>query len=399
MLKVPIDQTKPGMTLARAVVDPTKPDLTLLKTGVELDDGFINRLRELKVGQVWIHYPGLDFLDEVIDPELINKQQELYKLLKEDFSDAQDGGLAQINYKDYTEKMSEFFQRIFQQGGVTSSFIDELHGESEDIHLHGVRVASLAILLGIKLQNYLVRERARVTLASANDLTQLGIGCMLHDVGKLTLPEEIQGFHMTAQDLGAPEWQKHTEVGFKMIRQGLNPLAAQVVINHHQHFDGSGFPKRKILPGMKEPSYPLKGEEIHIFCRVATLADRFEGLRYLPDGRIAPNVVALKRMKNPGYAKWFDPKVYRAFTEAMPAFNLGEQVVLNDNREVVVVQLNESQPCRPIVRPVELDKAVDKNKKNESEDETPVDKDIDLSLHPDLYVARVGDFDVTPYLH
>ncbi len=417
MLRVPMEQVHAGMVLARPVTDPKKPEHTLLKAGFELDERNVKRLRLLGIYSVWVLYPGLDFLDELLDPELLKKQQVLYQSLKEQFSEVQEQGLTKIDYGSYTSQMSDLFRQLLQAKNPSSLFVTELQGESEDIFLHGITVASLAILIGLRLESYLVRARPNLPISVASDLTQLGVGCLLHDMGKLSLPEEIRNFHITAQDMGGPLWQQHTEAGFEMIKGGLDPMAGQVVLNHHQHFDGSGFPIRKAIPGSNEPVLPLEGDEIHIFCRIACIADRFDGFRHLPDGRVAPNIVALRRMKNPGYSKWFDPVIYEAFTNAIPAFSPGEQVTLSDGQTVVVTEVNEVEPCRPIVRPIDPKKALnpDTEIKSDTESDTKTDAeaesdtktdaesddiaDINLTSRRDLYIARVGDFDVTSYLH
>jgi len=401
MLRVPIEQARAGMVLARSIADPEKPEHILLKANYKLEQDRIARLRELRVHNIWIQYPGLDFLDKIIDPELVAKQQHLYGTLKKDFSDAQTQGLEKIEYKQYVKHMSDLFQTLLREKNTSSAFISELQGGAGDIFLHCTTVASLALLIGMRLENFLVRARPHVSANVAMDLTPLGVGALLHDMGKMFLPEDLRQFHLTAHDLGTAQWQQHTEVGMEMIHAGLDPCAGQIVLNHHQHYDGSGFPARKSLPGGSlQPMLPLSGDEIHVFCRIVCVADRFDGFRHLPDGRVAPAVVGLKRMKNPGYIKWFDPVVYKAFISAMPGFNLGEQVILNNGQVVVVTELNEGNPCRPMVRPLDMNKAqlveTKKDSKDEAEAQVP---DIDLSLRQDLYIAKVGDFDVTPYLH
>jgi len=394
MLRVPIEQTTQKMVLARSVANPQQPEHILLKAGYELDEHHINRLRELRVPSVWVNYPGLDFLDELLDPELVRQQQELYGTLKEQFTEAQGLGLDKIDYQQYVQKTSDLFRTLLSENSRSAMFIAELQSEADDIFAHGTVVASIALLIGLRLESYLIRARPNLPPTLAGDLTPLGVGCLLHDMGKLALPEELQKFHMTAQNHGDPAWQKHTEAGFDMLKGGLDACAGQIILNHHQHFDGSGFPARKGIGGAAEHTLPLAGEEIHIFCRIATLADRFEGFRHLPDGRTAPNVVALKRLKNPGYASWFDPAVYEAFTEAMPAFLPGDQVALNSGQTVVVTEVNEGNPCRPMVRPIDPTLAQQPDK--EEAEQPP---DINLISRPDLHIARVGDFDVTSYLH
>ena len=396
---MPIEQSRPGMVLARSVPNPKQPQHTLLKGGFKLDGDTISRLRSLRVRTVWIKYPKLDFLDEVLDPELVRQQQELYGKLKDEFSQAQEFSFAKVKYGEYVERMGKLFQLVLNAKSPAAAFATELQTESDDLFVHGTTVAALSLLAGICLESYIAHERPQLPSRLATDLTQLGVGCLLHDLGKLGLSEQLQSFRMTAQDLGSPEWQGHTEAGSQMIRGGLDPTAAQVVLNHHQHFDGSGFPARKAALGSGEHGRALVGAEIHIFCRIATLADRFDNFRYLPDGTVAPAVVALKRMRNPGYSTWFDPIAYKAFLEAVPPFTPGDQVTLNNGQDVVVTEVNESDLYKPVVRPIDPQLAVEGHKPSaastDSEDEPG---DIDLLTRQDLHIASVGDFDVTPYL-
>jgi len=402
MLRVPIEQAKKGMTLACSVPNPKKPQHSLLKANFELDEETINRLRSLRIYSIWIHYPELNFLDEILDPEITRKQQKIYGTLKEQFQAGQEISLANVDYSRYVQQVSQLFSRILSGQEKSSLFISELYGESNDIFLHGTTVAYLALLIGMRLENYLIHERHRLPIHLATTLTQLGVGCLLHDIGKLYLSKELQNFRLTAQDRGEPEWQKHTEVGYEMVHGGLDPSAAQVALNHHQHFDGSGFPPRKEVPGVADKTVPLKGEDIHIFCRIAAIADRFENFRHLPDGTMAPTIVALKRLRNPGYNKWYDPTIMKAFQETVPPFVLGEQVILNNGQTVVVTELNEKQLCKPTVKPIDLKKAENlskiskqQKKKQEQPEEVP---DIQLNNRNDLYIAKIGDFDVTKYL-
>ncbi len=398
MLRVPIEQAKEGMTLARSVPNPKKPQHSLLKANFKLDEETIKRLRSLRIYSIWVQYPDLDFLDEILDPELTKKQQELYGTLKDQFKAGQEISLANVDYSLYVQNVSQLFSRILTSQGKSSSFINELHGESNDIFLHGTTVAYLAMLIGMRLENYLIHERPRLPIHLATDLTQLGVGCLLHDIGKLNFPEELKNFRLTAQDRGEPEWQKHTEAGYEMVQGGLDPSAAQVVLNHHQHFDGSGFPPRKEVPGIAGEFAPLQGRDIHIFCRIAAIADRFENFLHLPDGTMAPTIVALKRLKNLGYAKWFDSQIMAAFQETVPPFALGEQVILNNGQTVVVTELNQKQLCRPTVKPIDLAKAENIKKQKQEKEQQEEAPDILLAIRNDLHIAKVGDFDVTNYL-
>jgi HD-GYP domain-containing protein (c-di-GMP phosphodiesterase class II) len=393
MLRVPLEQAKTNMVLARSVSNPEKPEHVLLKAGYSLEEETISRLRSLKIKNIWVKYPNLDFLDEILDPEIVHKQQNLYSTLKNQFSETQDLCLAKVDYSTYIEKVSELFSRLLTRENSPTLFISELQGGAEDILAHCTTVSYLSLLMGLRLESYLIHERPKVPTHIATDLTPLGVGCLLHDIGKLTLPEDLRGFHLTAQDLGSPQWRVHTEAGYEMIQGGLEPSAAQVVLNHHQHYDGSGFPARKRDMGFIQSFNSLKGKEIHVFCRIITIADRFDGLRHMPDGEISPVIIALKRMKNPGYMKWFDPVIYPFFMQTVPPFAPGDQVTLNNRQPVVVTEFNEKEPCRPVVRPIDLSLAEKPDVTN-----TVKEPDINLALRTDLYIKNIGDLDVTKYL-
>ena len=237
MLRVLIDQSKPGMVLARSICNPEKPQHVLLKAGYKLDEETISRLRTLRIYNIWVQYPNLDFLDEMLDPELTRQQQDMYGSLKKQFQADQEMGLAKVQYSEYVNQVTNLFSRLLEQNNGAAIFISELHGEANDVFLHGVTTAYLGLLIGMRLESYLVQERPRLPSHLATDLTPLGVGCLLHDIGKMNLPEELLDFHLTGQDRGDPLWQSHTEAGFEMVQGGLDPTAAQVVINHHQHFD------------------------------------------------------------------------------------------------------------------------------------------------------------------
>jgi len=402
MLRVPLETARTGMTLARSVHNPQKPEHILLKAGFLLDEETIQRMRQLHISSVWVKYPNLDFLDDILDPEVKNQNQKIYSTLKSQFAEAQELSLAKISYSDYVQQIGNLFQHLLNNKNAISAYIEDLQGESEDILYHGTVVAYLSLLVGIRLEAYLLKERPQLPTHLATNLTSLGVGALLHDLGKLNLSKELREFHPTAQDMGTKEWQQHTEAGYEMVKGGLDPCAAQIVLNHHQNFDGSGFPERKARPECPTERIPLKGSEIHVFCRIASVANCYENLRYMPDGQYAPSIVALKRLHKSGYARWFDQMIYESFLETVPPFTLGEMVTLNNDQTVVVTEINEKDPCRPTVRPINPELAVQSDKKaceTAEKEQKKEENDLNLVVQRDLFIANVGDFDVTRYLY
>ncbi len=140
----------------------------------------------------------------------------------------------------------------------------------------------------------------------AEYVDQIGYSSMMHDVGKIHIPESIL---LKEGPLASEEWRemmKHTVYGAQIL--GDHPrleLARQIALHHHEKWDGSGYPRR------------LKGEKISLAGRIVTLADIYDALRsqrsYKPafshqktidimlngDGRVEPS--------------HFDPQVHEAF--------------------------------------------------------------------------------------
>lgn len=128
-------------------------------------------------------------------------------------------------------------------------------------------------------------------------------GCLLHDVGKIGVPERI----LTKPGaLTADEWEvmrRHPQTGARVVRPlGLDPLVTDVVLHHHERWDGAGYPER------------LAGDEIPLAARVFSVCDALEAMTAnRPYRRALPMSVAYERVRlEAGHQ--FDPEVVGALT-------------------------------------------------------------------------------------
>ncbi len=136
----------------------------------------------------------------------------------------------------------------------------------------------------------------------------LGIGAPLHDIGKLAIPKHV----LEKPDvLTALEWQvmqRHTVFGAQMLMQKPSTvyrLAAQIALNHHERWDGSGYPNQ------------LSAEDIPLTARIVAVADVFDALTEACPYKRAWSRQDAESEIIRGAGTKFDPRVVEAFARIL----------------------------------------------------------------------------------
>jgi putative nucleotidyltransferase with HDIG domain len=173
---------------------------------------------------------------------------------------------------------------------------------------------------------------------SEAELQDLGVGALMHDVGKTEVADRFrhaeEGF--SAAEMNA--YRDHVAKGVALGRRmELAPEALKVLAQHHEHADGSGFPLK------------LAGDRIAMASRVVALVNRYDNLCN-PQARtlaLTPHE-AVSVLFAQGRQR-FDAAVLNAFIRMMGVYPAGSLVQLTDDRYAMVVGVNSSRPLKPRV--------------------------------------------------
>lgn len=162
------------------------------------------------------------------------------------------------------EKISEFKKTVcgvvdlvFSDHAINSQLL-KITSYDYDTYIHSVNVGVLAISLAKEI----LRKQDR------HDMHALGAGFFLHDVGKVFIDEAIinKPGKLTEEEMTV--MRKHPAMGFKLLNETkqISIESRLIVLQHHERNNGIGYPRR------------LRGEDIHIYGRICSVADVFDAL-------------------------------------------------------------------------------------------------------------------------
>lgn len=183
---------------------------------------------------------------------------------------------------------------------VVQSFIVAVEAKDQYTFGHSDRVSQYAVALAKKLPEY----------QDVQKLKHLRLSGLLHDIGKINIPEQILTKPTSLTEKEYEIIKTHTTFGSKMVEkvEGLEGLK-NGVLYHHERWDGKGYPTG------------AKGKEIPLEARILAIADAFDAMTSTRSYRNELSIEeAFQRLEN-GLGTQFDPSLAQAIEEAKPEFS------------------------------------------------------------------------------
>ncbi|WP_229202107.1 HD-GYP domain-containing protein [Pseudoduganella aquatica] len=197
---------------------------------------------------------------------------------------------------------------------------------NEELYFHSLNVTMLSMMI------------AREMGLPPEVATVLGLGALLHDIGRKNIPDKIltkpDAYTTAEQNL----YEMHAQYGAEMAqRLQCLPAVSALIHDHHELFDGSGYPRK------------LKGEGIGVLARIVTIANYYDELcnPFNLAHALTPHE-ALSMMFAKHRAK-FDPRLLQMFIRCLGVYPPGTVVQLSNGMTGMVATVNTERPMKPML--------------------------------------------------
>jgi HD-GYP domain-containing protein (c-di-GMP phosphodiesterase class II) len=329
MKLISLESLEPGKELGRPIYN--EKGTLLLGSGVAVSARYIRRLKEMGYTSVYVQEKGYEDI-EVNDVISDKTRMEAVATIAETFDSVRDSG-------PRSEKVALDRSRV---SGVADKIVDDLAGAGEQImdlidlksfdnytFMHSVNVSVLTVLTAVNVGKF-----------TALELRDMAMAALLLDIGKSHIPIEIVQKQGRLNPDEFARMKKHTAIGYEILlhKSSMKPLIASVALQHHEYYNGSGYPNA------------LVGEKIHIWSRYTALADVYDSLTSDRSyKRRLPPLVGLEYLKL-GSGTHFDPACLDQFVKNIAPYPAASTVLLSTGETAVVVTNDTKKPDRPLVR-------------------------------------------------
>lgn len=359
MQKSLINAVSPGSVIAKDILD--SEGRTLISKGTIFRERFINPLQEIGIDEISIEdnnqksieivekiQESLHIDDIIYEKTRVQAQMQVKRIM------VKFGTMGQINVFKINAIVENIIEQLLSKKDIVLT-LSKLRSIDDYTYEHSVNVCVVALIVGIDLN------------LDKESLENLGVGAILHDIGKVGISEDILKKPSRLSNDEFEEIKKHTKYGYEILmKTNVSEEAAQIALYHHEKFDGTGYTK-----GLKEKNIPL-------LSRIVSVADVYDAMsnERVYKHKMSPDKVYKEIIRLGG--KHFDSEIMERFVRHLSLYPVGIGIVLNTNHKGVVIGQNKLLPESPIIRLFRKDK----------KDIKDLFVDVDLSLTKHIYIKE-----------
>lgn len=296
----------------------------LVTTGTTLNPKAIYKLKKMGVGSVYIQNPL--FADLEI-PELITEDTRVKTMLALQATVGKFRKTQELDLDGLKGPVRALVSEIILNRNSMVQLTD-MRAHEDYIFGHSVNVCVLAVMIALGMDY------------NEAKLSDFAMGVLLHDIGMVTIPNEIllKVGNLTPEESAIV--QKHAEIGFGVVRKlrDLSTPAAHIAYQHHERMDGKGYPRQ------------LKADDIHEFARITLVADVFDALvadRPYRNGFLPHEAYEMLMTLADSY---LDRQFLELFLANVAPYPIGTTVKLESGAHAIVTDVLPKLQSRPTVR-------------------------------------------------
>ena len=376
MKKIKVADLKDGDRYTEAIYMDPKLTNMLVPANLDLKAKDLDRITKWGVEEVYtegeliIEAPTLVKLDSnvpttVVDPadsKFFSTYVSMIELFSEVITSLKKGKKPDVTtVNDIADLLIEMVESAEDIKDIDElvGYINKSDKLGEKYAVSGVNCAILSIIVGREFQLTPIRMK------------NLVIASLLHDIGMLRIPERIlekQG-NLTPEELAVVKM--HPTVSFQIVTKvlGFPEAIARIVIQHHERWDGNGYPSK------------LAGEQTNLLARILSVTDSFEAMNRSKAYRSSMiGYAAMKQILNEN-SKKYDASIVKVLVKVLGIYPPGSFVILNDTSIGKVIKVKPIAPLRPVIKLL-IDSTGVKVEKNE---------EIDLVQNTKLFIVKVID--------
>ncbi len=206
-------------------------------------------------------------------------------------------------------------------------WLTQLKNRDEYTSMHSINVCVLSLLFG------------RFLGLKEKELGHLGLGALLHDVGKMKVPSEILNKPGRLDDEERTIMNRHPELGHALLKEhtDLHPAVLEIALSHHERYDGSGYPRG------------LKGKALNQYALIVSIIDFYDAVTSDRAYHIGISPHEALNMMYAVAAKSFPLTLVESFIQCLGIYPIGSLVELESGEVGVVMTVNRQRRLKPIL--------------------------------------------------
>ena len=296
----------------------------LLKAGIKLTNNYIRKLKNLGVFYVYIYDERLE--DVIVeDPKLTELKQTTMKSMTQIMKNIHDFNGKSL--KKSFNRVEEMIDYIIDMGDVNKSLYD-IKTYDNYTYIHSLDTCIMTTFMGLS------------TGLNDSELKDVGIGAILHDIGKTRISNKIINKQGPLTDEEFNEIKKHPIYGSEILKKDftMSDTVIKIVEQHHERIDGRGYP------------YGLKRNEISTYAKIVCICDVYDAISNdrCYRKKFTPNDAYELILSGSGTI--FDEELVKLFKNTFAIYPLGSRIKLSNGEEGYVIRQNKGFPDRPVIR-------------------------------------------------